>query len=112
MIDEKDIMLVEYVETDNGCPALCFCNDISIPITNKTMVQSFINYMTNDMKFKIVNFKIQNLMFNFISNDITSVMAKVNGTFEFIGFVNSNDLLNCMEKIVICLKERADASQA
>ena len=105
MIPEKDIMSVEYTEFDNGCPALCFCSDLTIPLVNKTMVQSYINYMDNELKFKISNLRINDLEFTFINNDIVSVRAKVNSTYEFMGFVNTTELYNCMCKIIKTLKE-------
>jgi hypothetical protein len=72
----KDIMSVEYTELDNGTPCLCFCSDLSIPLTNKTMVKSFVNYMDNDMKFKILNLHIQDLTFTNMSPEATLVKAK------------------------------------
>lgn len=110
MVNEKDIMSVEYTELDNGLPALCFCSDLVIPITNKTMSQSFVNYFENDMKFKIANLRIQNLEFSLINNDITSVSAKVNSKFEFMGFVNTNDLHSCIAKVAKTLKELGEGS--
>ena len=91
-------MSVEYTELDNGTPCLCFCSDLTVPITNKTMIKSFINYIDNDLKFKISNLQIQTLTFTFVSNEITSVSAKVNGKFAFMGFVNTDDIYNCMTK--------------
>lgn len=94
----NDVMSVEYTELDNGTPCLCFCSDLSIPVTNKTMVKSFINYIDNDLKFKISNLRIQTLTFSFVSNEITSVSAKVNNKYEFMGFVSTGDLYLCMKK--------------
>ena len=105
MVNEQDIMSVEYTEFDNGCPALCFCNDIIIPITNKTMAKSYVNYMRNDMRFKILNFKIQDLMITYLSQDITSLQARINGKFEFMGLVNSEDMLFHMAQVVDKLEE-------
>ena len=101
----QDIMSVSYTEMDNGYPALCFCSDLIIPLTNKTMVQSYINYMDNDLKFKILNLNIQNLSFTYFGPETTSVKAKVNGKFEQMGFVDTQELYNCMLKVLICLKE-------
>ena len=101
----KDVMSVSYAEFDNGCPALCFCSDISIPLTNKTMVQSYINYMDNDLKFKILDLKIQNLSFTYLSLDTTSVKAKVDSKWEQMGFVNTDELYICMAKVLKTLKE-------
>ena len=101
----KDVMSVAYTELDNGCPALCFCSDISIALTNKTMVQSFINYMDNDLKFKIIKLKIQNLAFTYVSPDAVMVYAKVNDTHEFMGMVNTEELYSCMTRVLDTLKE-------
>ena len=101
----KDIMSVSYTEFDNGCPALCFCSDISIPLTNKTMVQSFINYMDNDMRFKIVNLRIQDLSFTYLGPETTTVSAKVNGKYELIGIADTTELYDCMIKVLNTLKE-------
>lgn len=110
MIDEKDVMSVEYTETDAGIPALCFCSDLIVPITNKTIVQSFCNYIANDMKFKIMDLHVQTLMITFVSNDICSIKAKVNGKFEFMGFVNTQDLYTAMEKVLQTLKDLSNES--
>jgi hypothetical protein len=101
-------MSVEYTEMDNGCPALCFCSDLVVPITNKTIVQSFCNYIDNNMKFKIMDLHVQTLLMTFINNDICSIKAKVNGKFEFMGFVSTQDLYNAMKRVLERLKEGAD----
>jgi hypothetical protein len=108
MVNEKDIMSVEYTEMDNGCPALCFCSDLVIPITNKTMVQSYCNYMDNDMIFKVYDLHIQTLMISCLNVDISSIKAKINGKFEFMGFVDTTDLYNAMKRVLERLKEGAD----
>ena len=104
----NDVMSVEYTELDNGCPALCFCSDLIIPLTNKTMVQSYINYTDNDMKFKILNLTIQDLSFTYTSPEVTQIKAKVNGKFEFMGYVDNDDLYTAMEKVLTRLKEGED----
>ena len=108
MVNEKDIMSVEYTETDNGIPCLCFCSDLIIPITNKTIVQSYCNYMENNMIFKVTDLHIQTLMISCLNVDISSIKAKVNGKFEFLGFVNTTELHSCMEKILITLKSTSN----
>ncbi len=105
MVNEKDIMSVEYTELDNGTPALCFCSDLIIPITNKTIVHSYCNYMDNNLKFKINDLHVQTVLISFINNDITSIKAKVNGKFEFMGLVATNDLYNAMKRILERLRE-------
>jgi len=103
----KDVMSVSYTELDNGCPALCFCSDVIIALTNKTMVQSFINYMDNELKFKIVNLRIQNLSFTYMG-EVILINAKVNEKFEQIGFADTQELYDCMIKVVNNLKEGED----
>ena len=106
----QDVMSVDYTELDNGCPALCFCSDLIIPLTNKTMLQTFINYMDNDLKFKIVNLTIQDLCFTYMSPEVTIVRAKVNGKFEHMGFVSTSELYHNMAKILATLKEYQNES--
>jgi len=101
----KDVMSVSYTELDNGTPALCFCSDIIIPITNKTMVQSFINYMDNDLKFKIIDLRIQTLALTYFGPDVISIKAKVNSVWELMGFVGTQEIYECMSKVLNTLKE-------
>ena len=101
----QDVMSVEYTELDNGTPCLCFCSDLSIPLTNKTMVKTYINYMDNDLKFKIIDLRIQDLMFFYMGPDVTAIKAKVNGKFEQMGFVSTDDLLECMRKVLKTLED-------
>ena len=108
MNNEHDIMSVEYTESDSGIPCLCFCSDLIIPITNKTIVQSYCNYMDNDMIFKVHELHVQTLLISCLNVDISSIKAKVNGKFEFMGFVDTNDLHNAMRRVLERLKEGAD----
>ena len=101
----QDIMSVEYTELDSGWPALCFCSDLIIPLTNKTMVNSFNNYMSSDLRFKIVNFKINNLMLTYVNEELTIVRAKVNGVFVPMGYVSSTDIHNVLIRVANKLKE-------
>ena len=101
-------MSVEYTETDNGIPCLCFCSDLIIPITNKTIVQSYCNYIDNDMIFKVHDLHVQTLLISCLNVDISSIKAKVNGKFEFVGFVDTCELHSCMEKILITLTKNRD----
>ena len=105
MIEEKDIMSVEYTETDSGLPCLCFCSDLIIPITNKTIVQSYCNYMSNDMIFKITDLHVQNILITCLNLDVSGIKAKVNGRFEFMGFVSTPELHEAMKRVLKNLKE-------
>jgi hypothetical protein len=66
--------------------------------------------MDNDMKFKIVDFRIQDLMFFYMSPEITVVKAKVNNKFEQMGFVATQDLYDAMTRVLARLKEGEDES--
>lgn len=99
-----DLLTVEYTELDSGCPALCFASDLIVPITNKTMAKSYCNYMNSDLRFKINQFKIQNLMFSYIDEDRTEIKGKVNSTFALMGYAESDQLYNAMRQVVSALE--------
>ena len=50
---EYEIMLVEYTELDNGCPAICICNDFIVPITSKNFAKNFIGAYDRELKHKL-----------------------------------------------------------
>lgn len=105
----QDVMSVSYTELDNGYPALCFCSDLIYPLTNKTMVKTYINYMDEQLRFKILDLKIQDLAFTYLSEN-TIVKAKVNGKLEQMGFVQTEELYNCMHRVLTTLTEVMDES--
>ena len=48
-----ELMTVEYTETDSDWPALCFCNDFIVAITNASFVKSFISFAETELVFKL-----------------------------------------------------------
>ena len=69
MARQYELMTVDYTEMDNGCPALCFCNDLIIPITNASFVKSFITFSECDLVFKLNFLTGQKLSFTVVSED-------------------------------------------
>ena len=104
---KKDVMSVEYTELDYGQAAIVFCSDITVAITNKTMVKSFCNYVENDMEFKINNLKINpSLALTTIGEHTIRVDAKVNGKFVMMGYVYIEDMLKVLEKVLESLEDK------
>ncbi len=95
----NDIMSVSYTETDNDIPALCICSDIVIPITNKTLVISFCNFIDNDLTFKISNLTINKLRFTLVEDQIIEIKAKVDNDFVLMGYVGLKELHACFMQI-------------
>jgi hypothetical protein len=64
--------------------------------------------MDNDMIFKITDLHVQNILITCLNIDISGIKAKVNGKFEFMGFVSTPELHEAMKKILKNLKEAHD----
>ena len=48
-----ELMSVDYTETDSEWPALVFCSDFIVAITNASFVKSFIVFSETDLIFKL-----------------------------------------------------------
>ncbi|MCI4436234.1 MAG: hypothetical protein JHC33_05415 [Ignisphaera sp.] len=63
------------------------------------------------MIFKVYDLHIQTLLISCLTVDISSIKAKINGKFEFMGFVDTTDLYNAMKRVLKCLKEKEGADE-
>ena len=89
-----DMMSVSFTVLDNDVPAIDFCSEFSIPVTQKTFCKSFINFYDNDLRFRIANLSTNCLSFKWYDKDehILEVYFKK----EFVGYVLVGDLYNAI----------------
>lgn len=66
---EYELMSVEYTETDLGWPAICFCSDFIVALTNTSFVKSFISFAEGELIFKLNSLAGNKLAFKVVYDD-------------------------------------------
>lgn len=92
-----NILTVEVQYSDFDVPMLVFCSEFIIPITNKTLINSFIFYFENDLRFKLGALSGNGFRFEWKDeqNDLLNVYFKHN----FMGYILCTDLYHCFVEI-------------
>lgn len=102
---EIQFMSVTYDEMDSGAPALCFCMELSIAISNKTLAKSFVHYYENDMAFKLGSLSGNRFSFKWYDED--KGILEVHFKNIFMGYVLSGELYNAFVKVYKTLLEQS-----
>ena len=89
-----DMMSVSFTVLDNDIPAINFCSEFSIPITQKTFCKSFITYYDNDLKFRIAGLSTNCLNLKWYDNE--EHVLEVYFKKDFMGYVLVGDLYNAI----------------
>lgn len=102
-----EIMPVTFELLDNGFPAITFCGEFTVAISNKTFVSSYISYYDNDMKFKLGTLSGNSLSFKW--EDEEKKILKVFFKKEFMGYTLVGEIYNvftkCYQQLVELKKE-------
>lgn len=87
-------MSVCFEVIDNDLPALNFCSEFSVPVTQKTFCKSFISYYENDLRFRIPSLTTNKLSFKY--EDADETILEVSFKKEMMGYVLVGDLYNAI----------------
>ena len=101
------LMSVCFEELESGIPAVNFCSDFTVPITNKTFARSFITFYENDLWFRLGNLSANKLSFKVY--DEAEGILEVYFTKEFMGYVLCGELYNAFVKVHQTLAEAKDS---
>lgn len=99
-------MAIDITETDSELPAICFCNDIIVPITSQTFVKNIISFIENDLLFKLNNITHNKLKFAleyYIENNPNDSVLGVYLGSLFMGYISASSLLIVMKDISVLL---------
>ena len=109
-----ELMTVEYTETDSDCPALCFCNDLIVPITNNSFVKSFITFAECELVFKLTFLSGNKLSFTVVVEDEEhpdeSILEVFLGKLS-MGYAKLGSLTEAMHYVAAKLKKLKEQSE-
>ena len=96
-----DMLNIEYTELDNGCPALCICNEFIIPITSKAFPKNFIGFYDKELQFNINNMSTGKLKLKVLN--IEQEIIELYYTNLLVGYIDMKTMYNVLTKCLITL---------
>lgn len=91
------LMSVSYEELESGAPALNFCSEFTVPMSNKTFVKSFISFYDNDLRFKLAMLSANKLAFKWHSEE--QGILEVYFQSHFMGYALCGDIYNALTHV-------------
>ena len=111
---EYELMSVDYTETDSGWPAICFCSDFIVVVTNNSFVKSFISFSEGELIFKLNSLAGCKLSFHVVRDNEDNPEDSVIEVFLnklSMGFVKVGTLTEVMYYIQAQLKKLKDTGE-
>ena len=111
---EYELMTVDYTETDSEWPAICFCNDFIVAVSNISFVKSFLIFAEGELVFKLGFLSGNKLSFKVAAEDEESPEESILEVYfdkKPMGFVRLETLTNVMHSIRAQLQKIKEQSE-